>query len=372
MKELRLKTKQDIEDFLAGCAFYGTGGGGDVAIGRASLNSCLDRGLDIALKDPYDMKDDETYCCAFFMGSIAPKTPETLAEIEKMGYTQRVYDPDDILIGAVRNMEEFLGRKVDGIFVAEPGGTNGACCIAAAMKMGIPILDGDHAGRAIPEATMGLPEIYKMPCLPVVYFDAWGNSSITTKTFNDLATERIGKFMSQASYGEMAEAGYVLKGSDVRKILVHRSLSKAYQVGKAMNEAPREKAAEAAAAASGGFVVAQGKLTVLETSDHDGYWWGTYQIYTGRDMYKIWFKNENHILWKNGKPYATSPNLITVIDTDTGRPVLNSHLKDGLNVSIVVSPIHDKYLTEEALEVFSPRYFGFDFDYIPFDEVRNK
>ena len=24
MKELRLKTKQDIEDFLAGCAFYGT------------------------------------------------------------------------------------------------------------------------------------------------------------------------------------------------------------------------------------------------------------------------------------------------------------------------------------------------------------
>ena len=73
MKELRLKTKQDIEDFLAGCAFYGTGGGGDVAIGRASLNSCLDRGLDIALKDPYDMKDDETYCCAFFMGSIAPK-----------------------------------------------------------------------------------------------------------------------------------------------------------------------------------------------------------------------------------------------------------------------------------------------------------
>lgn len=52
--------------------------------------------------------------------------------------------------------------------------------------------------------------------------------------------------------------------------------------------------------------------------------------------------------------------------------MLNSHLKDGLNVSIVVSPIHDKYLTEEALEVFSPRYFGFDFDYIPFDEVRNK
>lgn len=76
MKELRLKTPKDIEDFLTGCAFYGTGGGGDVAIGRRSLNSCLEAGLDIVLKDPDEIKDDETYCCVFFMGSIAPKTPE--------------------------------------------------------------------------------------------------------------------------------------------------------------------------------------------------------------------------------------------------------------------------------------------------------
>lgn len=371
MKELRLKTKQDIEDFLAGCAFYGTGGGGDVAIGRDSLNSCLDQGLDIVLKDPDDMKDDETYCCAFFMGSIAPRHGYLSRDRENGIY------PESIRAGRYpdRSGKEYGGvprQKGRRHICGGAGRDQRSLLHSGGNEDGSSHIGRRPAARAIPEATMGLPEIYKMPCLPVAYFDAWGNSSVTIRTFNDLATERIGKFMSQASYGEMAEAGYVLKGSDVRKILVHRSLSKAYQVGKAMNEVPREKAAEAAAAASGGFVAAQGRLTVLETSDHDGYWWGTYQIYTGRDMYKIWFKNENHILWKNGKPYATSPDLITVIDTDTGRPVLNSHLKDGLNVSIVVSPIHDKYLTEEALEVFSPRYFGFDFDYIPFDEVRNK
>ncbi len=49
MKELRLKTKQDIEDFLAGCAFLRHRRRREtLAIGRASLNSCLDRGLDIA------------------------------------------------------------------------------------------------------------------------------------------------------------------------------------------------------------------------------------------------------------------------------------------------------------------------------------
>lgn len=369
MKELKLKTPQDIEDFLTGCAFYGTGGGGDVTIGRKSLNDCLEKGLEIKLKDPDTMKDDEIYCCAFFMGSIAPKTPETLAEMERIGYTQRVYDTDDILIGAVKNMEEFLGKKIDGIYVAEPGGTNGACCIAAAMKMGLPILDGDPAGRAIPEATQGLPEIYGMKCLPVAYFDSWGNKTITTHTLNDYATERIGKFISQASFGELGEAGYVLPGSDVKKILVFHSLSKAFEVGKAINQAPRNKVLEAAAEASGGIAVASGRLHSIETSDHDGYYWGTYQIDQGENNYKVWFKNENHVLWKNDKPFATSPDLITIIDLETGKPVLNSHLEEGLIVGVVVSPIHDKYLTEEAFRVFSPRYFGFDFDYIPFDEV---
>ena len=369
MKELRLKTPKDIEDLLTGCAFYGTGGGGDVAIGRQSLNSCLEAGIDIVLKDPDEMKDDETYCCVFFMGSIAPKTPETLAEMDRMGYTKRVYDPDSILMGAFRNMEEFLGKKIDGIFVAEPGGTNGACCIAAAMKMGVPILDGDPAGRAIPEATMGLPEIYGMPCLPVTCFDAWGNSSVIMHTYNDLATERLGKFISQASYGELAEASYVLSGRDMKKILVYHSLSKCYEVGKAINDAPKGGVLTAAAIASMGIAVAEGRLHSLDAYDKDGYYWGTYKIDAGDDEYKIWFKNENHLLWKNDEPFASSPDLITLIDLDEGQPVLNSHIKDGLRVGIVVSPIHDKYLTEEALKVFSPRYFGFDFDYIPFDEV---
>lgn len=146
MKEqFRLKNEQDIEDLLRGCAFYGTGGGGEISAGRTSLTDCLRKGFEMTLLDPDDIKEEGLYCCPFFMGSIAPKTTETLAEMEALGYLHRKYFLEEILIGAVKTLEEVTSKKVDGIYIAEPGGSNAGCCMAAAYKMGIPVIE---IGRA--------------------------------------------------------------------------------------------------------------------------------------------------------------------------------------------------------------------------------
>ena len=167
MSDLILKTKEDINHFLTGCAFLGTGGGGEVSVGRDTLYKCLENGTEIRLTDPEMIEDEETYCCAFFMGSIAPKTDEILKEMDRLGYKERTLDFVDMLVGAVRSLETILDHKIDGLYIAEPGGSNAACCMAAAYKLGIPIFDGDPAGRAIPEMTNGLFSIYGKSCLPI-------------------------------------------------------------------------------------------------------------------------------------------------------------------------------------------------------------
>lgn len=368
-KHFCLNNEQDIEDLLKGCAFYGTGGGGEISAGRTSLTDCLYKGLEMALLDPDDIKEEGLYCCPFFMGSIAPKTAETLAEMEALGYLDRKYFLEELLIGAVKTLEEVTDKKVDGIYIAEPGGSNAGCCMAAAYKMGIPVIDGDPAGRAIPEMTQGLPAIRGMNFLPAAYFDSWGNKTVTLTTMDTKAAERIGKFLSEASYGEMAEAAYLMTGKELKTILVPRTLSKAYRVGRAMSEA--DDVLLAAAEAAGGGAVGRGVLQNLQTKDQGGYYWGTYEI-LGDDgrLYKTWFKNENHILWIDGRPAVTSPDLISIIDLDSKAPLLNSHLENGRNVGIVVSPAYDFYHEEKSIESFGPRYFGFDFDYIPFAEVQ--
>lgn len=82
MPTVTLKTRQDIEDFVRGCAFYGTGGGGLPKNGIESLVSEMEKGTEIGWIDVNEVPDDAVTACPFLMGSIAPHTPEVLKEME--------------------------------------------------------------------------------------------------------------------------------------------------------------------------------------------------------------------------------------------------------------------------------------------------
>ena len=375
MSSFNLKTQQDIEDFLAGVAFFGTGGGGDVKVGRDSLNDCLNQGLEMTALSPEDIKDDQLFCVPCFVGSIAPKTPEVLAEMDFNGYHGRKYGIDEMLIEAVRRMEAYTGRKADGLMVVEMGGSNSACAMAAAYKMGLPIVDGDQAGRAFPEASNSMFAIKGYDGFPIVYLDSWGSNVIVVETSHRTAGERIGKFVSQAAYGEMATASALRSGEVIKDVVVPGTLTRALAVGAAINRAHEagNDAGLAAAAAVEGKLVCRGKLHSLMPEDAKGYYSGTYCItgegeFAGHE-YKIWFKNENHILWVDGVVHTTSPDLISLINYGTGKPLLNTYLENGLEVGVVISKSTDKYKTPEGLAGFSPRSLGFNFDYVPYGSV---
>ena len=75
-KKVILKNRQDVEDFVRGCTFYGTGGGGDYAQGVDALMKQLEKGREIGWIDVQEVEDGYS-CCPFLMGSIAPEDPET-------------------------------------------------------------------------------------------------------------------------------------------------------------------------------------------------------------------------------------------------------------------------------------------------------
>ncbi len=371
MDQFELRTPEDIEDFLTGCAFFGTGGGGETAVGRSALTEALEKGHKLTLKNITGVKDDEQFCTAFFLGSIAPKTPEILEEMKRNGYEERKYTPTEMLVNAISELENHIGKKMTGVYVAELGGSNSGCCMAAAYQKGIPVLDGDCSGRAVPEMCHGLPTIHGKELLPAAYIDSWGNTTITTYAFNSAAMERIGKMVSNVSYGELAGAASPLTGSDVKEDLVPNTLSQCLEVGGAIRRARKngENPCKAGAEAGKGFLLGKGKIVKKEAEDRDGYYWGTYYIEGMDDLagsnYKVWFKNENHVIWKDGEPIATSPDMIILLRWSDGEPLTNSRLDRGEEVAIVLVPAREQFLTPEAIAVFGPKYFGFDFDYRP-------
>ena len=70
----------------------------------------------------------------------------------------------------------------------------------------------------------------------------------------------------------------------------------------------------------------------------------------------------------DGKILATTPDLISLVDTETFIPVTTDALKYGKRVMVVGLKCFHLWRTEKGLELVGPRYFGIDTDYIPLEQ----
>jgi DUF917 family protein len=86
----------------------------------------------------------------------------------------------------------------------------------------------------------------------------------------------------------------------------------------------------------------------------------------------VWFKNENHVSWLNGEPWVCSPDLVTLAYRD-GEGTTNTLIKKGDGIVAVGIKGLEAFRTEFGLnEASGPRYFGFDIDYVPIEELMQK
>ena len=199
-KKAVLKNRQEVEDFVRGCTFYGTGGGGDYAQGVDALMKQLEKGHEIGWVDAGALEDGYT-CCPFLMGSIAPESPEIAKERETIyGLGPQTHDYTQAMVGAVRILEQLHGQAISALIPIELGGANTAACIAAAAEMGISAVDGDYTGRAIPEIQQTTPFIKERELLPVASFDCWGNTACIAGSVNWRMEESIGKIIADGGY----------------------------------------------------------------------------------------------------------------------------------------------------------------------------
>jgi DUF917 family protein len=374
MGKVQLKTWQDCEDFVRGCVFMGTGGGGDPERGKRMLRSALEEGLTPGWVDADDIPDDVWTTTPYGMGSIAPVTQETLDQIEQMGLEDKLGDTS--MAEAIKELGDHLGHPIGCLVCCELGGGNSAAPLATGARMGIPVVDGDYAGRAVPEEMQATTFIHGKNAWPVANVDRWGNIAIIKYTVDSYMLERLGKMLAVAAFGSTTQACTPLPASEMKEVLVHGTLTKSLALGRAIREA-REKSADpidAAVEITGGWRLFEGVVSGKDWEDRDGYMFGTNHVKGTRDYegqtLDVWFKNENHVSWLNGKPWVCSPDLIILAYKESGEGITNTQIKEGNEVVAVGIKGLEVFRTEFGLDHASgPRYFGFDIEYVPIEEL---
>jgi DUF917 family protein len=369
-----LRNRQDCEDFVRGCLFMGTGGGGSVEWGMGMLQAALEDGVALEWVDVDDIPEDVWTVTPYGMGSIAPVSQETLDEIERLGLEDRFGDRS--MEEAVKELGNYLGKPIGCLVAAELGAGNTPAPLVTGARLGIPVVDGDYAGRAIPDEMQGTPYLYGKHSWPFASVDKWGNATIVKYTVNPHMLERIGKMLAVAAYGMTTMAATPLPAREMKEILVRGTLTKCLALGRAMRRA-REKGRDpidAALEITGGWRLFEGVVTGKDWEDRGGYMFGTTHVkgtgdYEGQTL-DVWFKNENHVSWLNGKPWICSPDLVTLAYRESGEGTSNTLLKAGDEVVAVGMKGLEAFRTEFGLnEASGPRYFGFDIDYVPIEEL---
>lgn len=88
-----------------------------------------------------------------------------------------------------------------------------------------------------------------------------------------------------------------------------------------------------------------------------------------RHTLRIWFKNENHVTWRDGRPWVLSPDLIMLLDAASGEPYTNALLPEGAAVGVVGSRADARLRTAQAVASLGPRHYGHDLDYTPIETL---
>ena len=360
---MRKLGKAEIDDIARGAALLGAGGGGDPYIGKLVAYGAIDDCGPVTLLDPEEVPDDALIVPFAMMGA-----PTVLCEKIIGGSEYKA------LFDIVSN---HFGKKVYATMPMEAGGLNSMFPIAAAARLGLPLVDCDGMGRAFPELQMVTFTIGGVSASPMALADEKGNTVIF-ETITNKWTEELARAVTMSCGGSVAVALYCLTGAQLKDFGVIGIVTRSEKLGaalrtvkKAVDKTPEEQFLEF----SEGIKIFKGKIADVLRETKGAFNYGKVVLEgigecKGRTA-QVVFQNENLSAEVDGKIMATVPDLICLVDMDTFIPVPTDALKYGKRVMVVGLKCFEMWRSKEGLELVGPGYFGIDTEYVPV-EIRTQ
>lgn len=389
-------SKEDLWHSVLGGAALSTGGGGSaISYERFSqaVDPIFDEGLEPKMIDPMDLQDDESIVMPTGIGGGISREDQELYGpplLRQFAYRDiafremdRVFPlldwakkpEEDISLAAIERLKEIKrGEKYTAYLLDEIGPGLYRHALKGA-QWDIPVVDADSAGhRAVPEMTQASFNVKQLPATPAVIVTRWGDMVVYERSLSWQRLEDVSRAIARISGGSNSLI-MSFTGKEIREAAVHGGFSRTIKIGKAIASAgknPIDNIVEA----TNGYKIFEGEILAHTTEGKGAYTIGNGWITgTGEfkgEMFRFWYKNENHISWLDGDPYVTSPDTFTVIDSETGVGMSNFRgdvWSLGKKVSVLGVKCEDIWRTERGLRIFNPKHFGFDIKYRPIEEI---
>lgn len=356
---------QDVRDMARGAVLLGAGGGGDPYIGELFVAAQIKRGNLPRIVASETLADD-----AFVLSIAGIGAPSVIVEHLVSEATLR---------RLLARAERVYGRPVDALISAEIGGANSMFPLALSALSGIPVADADGVGRAVPQLEMTTFSIYGARATPGVVVDDSGNTVII-EAIDDRMAEALTRAVTTAMGSMAFMALYPMSGRQVREIAVQRTLTQTLEIGRCIRTARTDArdvfaALTACLSARDGRdarILFDGKIVDVVHETRDSWHWGQATIRgiaRPDDICVIEIRNEFLLARVNGATAAIVPDLIAVLDRETGEPLTAEMLAYGQRVKVLGYAADPLLRRPESLAVLGPGAFGFDEPFRPLEAL---
>lgn len=349
----------EIEDIALGAALLGAGGGGDPYVGKLIAHGAIQEYGEVTLLSVDEVPDD-----AFIVPIAMMGAPTVLAE-KAIGSGE--YDRLRDMIG------QFYGRDIYAFMPIEAGGVNSMLPIAAAARLGVPLIDADGMGRAFPELQMVTFTMAGVSATPMALTDEKGNCVIF-RTVTNKWTEELARAVTMSCGGAVSVSLYCTDGKTIKQYGVRDIVTRSENLGRAIRTVKQGEGTpeENFLAATEGFKLFRGKIVDVLREVRGAFNFGKI-ILEGIGEYKghaahAEFQNENLLAAVDGNILCTTPDLICIVDSETFIPIPTDALKYGKRVLMIGLRCFDAWRTPAGLELVGPGYFGCETDYVPVEE----
>jgi hypothetical protein len=325
-------------DLVDGAAIFSAGGGGDPEVGNNIVNRLVDEGHIVELLDPTEVLDDAI-----------------VANFACVGATTSVAYRSKAAVKTLEILEEYIGRKLFAVIPVELGGFNTLAAVDVAARHGIPVVDGEGAGRSVPEVHLKVYTIDDISLAPMTVADVEARNIVLVKQTRDSrSAERIARLLA-AEWGQTAyTARRLLTGSQVKTSPILNTLSKSMRIGTLLRKAVDP--ISAVLRETGGFKLFEGVVNRIERETKEGFTWTTATLngvhkYKG-SKFRFRAKNEILVAYKNEKLSAIAPDIITAVHPETGKCITAEKIEKGDSLVMIGIPAPEKWRTKKGLELW--------------------
>ena len=356
---MRTLDTQDIEDLATGAAILGTGGGGDPYLGKLMAIQAIEKHGPVELLDPDEVPDDALVIPSAMMGA-----PTVMVEKIPRG---------DEAVQAFRALERYMDQEAFATMSIEAGGLNSTVPLAVAATLDMPIVDADGMGRAFPEIPQTTLTLGGIDATPMAMADEKDNA-VFLETIDNTWTERFSRSISIDMGGSAMIALYSVTGEELQDHTIHHSMTHAQDIGRTIREL-KETAREpidVLCERFDGFHLFHGKVTDVFRRTREGFAQGEAELegmgdFAGNEL-SIKFQNEFLVAQTADEVLATTPDLISIIESETGDPVTTEDLQYGYRVDVLGLQCAPHWRTADGIELGGPAFFEYDIDYVPIED----